>query len=409
MHQRLIEKKVKEALTDTRVVLISGPRRAGKSTLAKGLAGNRAYVTLDDDAVLRAAQDDPDGFIRSFDKAVIDEVQRAPRLLLAIKKSVDEDPRPGRFLLTGSSDVRALPQALDSLAGRIEEHTLLPLSQAEIRGARGSFLDELFRDDAGYKPAAPADLVRGEAMVRIVCRGGFPEVLARPSENRQREWFRSYVDSLIARDFLEVSNIRLPAKMNQFTRIIAAHSGNMINASEMGRDLNTDYKTTQHYLDVLKKTFFLQTLDPWFNNEIKRIVKSPKAHLVDSGVLCYLKNLTPASISKNRAPLGAVLESFVLSEIMKLIHSGDDRIEPYHFRTHDGSEVDIVLVNSQGDMVGVEVKASSVVEKRDFKGLNILKETHGKMFRRGVVLYDGEHSLSFGEGMWAMPLSCLWN
>lgn len=405
MFERFVERRAKEALSDTPVVLIVGPRRAGKTTLVRKMAeAGRTYITLDDQTVLDAARSDPTGFIRGLDHAVVDEIQRVPDMLLAIKKTVDEDYRPGRFLLTGSANVLTLPRVADSLAGRMETIRMLPLARAEISGATPTFLERLF---AG-KLEGDIDTIVGDDLIRLALLGGFPEAISRDSERRRQDWARSYLTSVLTRDLRDIADIEKLTELPKFVRLLAEHSGQLVNYSQFGAGINVSHKTGQRYVALLEQVFLVATLQPWFTNALKRIVKTPKLHFLDSGLLAAARGLSFDRVKANRELFGALLESFVFSEILKLMSASDMRLTPYHFRDQQMHEVDIVLERDDGMIVGVEVKASATVKSSDFAGLRTLAEACKKRFAYGVVLYDSADLVPFGERLAAAPLSCLW-
>jgi len=406
MFKRFVERRADEALSDTPVVLIVGPRRAGKTTLVKKMGEvGRDYITLDDRTVLEAAQSDPAGFIRGLDRAIIDEVQRAPDLLLAIKKTVDEDYRPGRFLLTGSANVLTLPRIADSLAGRMETLQMLPLARAEIEGRTPSFLEHLFEGKLQNQRKA----IVGDDLVHLVLLGGFPEALARESERRRQDWARSYLTSILTRDLKDIADVEKLTELPKFVRLLAEHSGQLVNYSQFGAGINVSHKTGQRYVGLLEQVFLIATLQPWFTNALKRIVKTPKLHFLDSCLLASARGLTFDRVKADRGTFGALLESFVFSEVLKLMTASDLRLTPYHFRDRDMREVDIVLERDDGMIAGIEVKASATVKAGDFTGLRALAEVSGDRFAFGTVLYDSEDVVPFGDRLAAAPLSCLWN
>lgn len=406
MYERFVERRAEEALSDTPVVLIVGPRRAGKTTLARKMgATGRSYITLDDQTALAAAQADPTGFVRGLDRAIIDEVQRAPDLLLAIKKSVDEDYRPGRFLLTGSANVLTLPRVADSLAGRIETIRMLPLARAEIEGRTPTFLERLFQG----RIQSCREAILGEDLVRLVLSGGFPEALVRESERRRQDWSRSYLTSVLSRDLRDIADIEKLTELPKFVRILAEQSGQLANYSQFGAAINVSHKTGQRYVGLLEQVFLVSVLRPWFTNALKRIAKTPKVHFLDSGLLAAIRGLNFARVKSERTQFGALLESFVFSEVLKLMAASDLRLEPYHFRDQQMHEVDIVLERDDGMVAGIEVKASATVKSSDFSGLRTLAEACGRQFAYGVVLYDGANLVPFGDRIAAAPLSSLWN
>ena len=406
MFKRFVERRAEEALSDTPVVLIVGPRRAGKTTLVKkmGEAG-RTYITLDDQTVLEAARSDPAGFIRGLDRAIIDEIQRAPDLLLEIKKTVDEDYRPGRFLLTGSANVLTLPRVADSLAGRMETLEMLPLARAEIEGRTPTFLERLFEG----KLQKPSKAIVGDDLVHSVLLGGFPEAIARESERRRQDWARSYLTSVLTRDLRDIAEVEKLTELPKFVRLLAEHSSQLVNYSQFGASINVSHKTGQRYVGLLEQVFLIATLQPWFTNALKRIVKTPKLYFLDSGLLASTRGLTFDRVKADRGTFGALLESFVFSEVLKLTTASDLRLTPYHFRDRDMREVDIVLERDDGMIAGIEVKASATVKSGDFAGLRALAEACGDRFAFGTVLYDSTDVVPFGDRLAAAPLSCLWS
>lgn len=405
MYQRFVERRVEEALSDTPVVLIVGPRRAGKTTLVRRMdEEERRYITLDDQTVLAAAQSDPVGFIRGLDRAVIDEIQRAPDLLLAIKKTVDEDYRPGRFLLTGSANVLTLPRVADSLAGRMETIRMLPLARAEVVGGTSTFLERLFEG----KLQGDRTAIVGDDLIRLVLLCGFPEAIARESERRRQDWVRAYLTSVLTRDLRDIADLKKLTDLPKFVRLLAEHSGQLVNYSQFGSSINVTYKTAQRYVGLLEQIFLIATLQPWYTNALKRIAKTPKLHFLDSGVLAAARGLTFDRVKADRGTFGALLESFVFSEVLKLMSGSDLRLTPHHFRDQQSREVDVVLERDDGMIVGIEVKASATVKASDFGGLKTLADACEEKFAFGIVLYDGTDVVPFGDRLAAIPLSCLW-
>ena len=405
MYERFVERRAEEALSDTPVVLIAGPRRAGKTTLVRKMAdAGRTYVTLDDRTSLDAARFDPAGFIRDFDRVIIDEIQRAPDLLLPIKKTIDEDYRPGRFLLTGSSNVMTSPRVADSLAGRIEAIRMLPLARAEIEGKAPTFLERLFEGNL----QGTREAVIGPDLLRLTLSGGFPEAIARESERRRQDWALSYLDSILSRDLRDIAEIENLAELPKFVRLLAEHSGQLVNYSRFGSGIGVSHKTGRRYLALLEQVFLVSTLQPWYTNALKRITKTPKLHFLDSGLLATARGLSFDRIKADRRRFGALLESFVFSEVLKLMTASDLRLTPYHFRDQQMREVDIVLERDDGMIAGIEVKAAATVRSGDFAGLRTLAAACGKRFAYGIVLYDSADFVPFGDRLAAVPLSCLW-
>ena len=405
MYDRFVARRIEEALSDTPVVLIVGPRRAGKTTLVRQMAeADRTYITLDDQTALDAAQSDPVGFIRGLDRAIIDEIQRVPALLLAIKKTVDEDYRPGRFLLTGSANVLTLPRISDSLAGRLETLHMLPLARAEIAGRHRLFWNACSVASYRKTPMPSWD----DQLIHLALLGGFPEAISRGSERRRQDWARSYLTSILTRDLRDIANIEKLESLPKFVRLLAEHSGQLVNYSQLGSGINVSHKTAQRYVALLEQIFLVSTLQPWYTNTLKRIVKTPKLHFLDSGLLATRRGLTFERLKANRDLFGPLLESFVFSEVLKLMTASDLRLTPCHFRDQQMREVDIVLERDDGMIAGIEVKASATVKSRDFSGLKALAEACQDRFAYGVVLYDSTDFVPFGERLAAAPLSSLW-
>lgn len=406
MYERFIRNRLVESLTDTPAVLLVGPRRAGKTTLARSMSnGGRVYLTLDDQTTLEAARTDPIAFVRGLDLAIIDEVQRAPDLILAIKKAIDDDYRPGRFLLTGSANVMTLPRVADSLAGRMETIKLLPLSRSEVLGRRPTFLNTVF---ASHLPK-PKNVIIGKPLVDLALIGGFPEAMMRPSGRRRQDWGRSYFTSVLTRDLRDIADVEKLTELPRFVRLVAEHAGQLVNYSELGKGIGVNYKTAQRYIGLLEQIFLVASLAPWHTNAIKRIVKTPKLHFLDSGLLATSRGLSADRLMHNRVAFGALLETFVFAEIMKLMTWSDIQLTIYHFRDQERSEVDLVLERDDGMVAGIEIKASATVAASDFSGMKKLADACGSKFAYGVVLYDGDTVVPFGSKLVAAPLSCLWN
>lgn len=406
VYPRLAEHRIRLALRDTRVVAITGPRQSGKTTLARRFARQgRSYVTLDDPATVAAARSDPVAFIRDFDRVIIDEVQRAPDLLLTIKRTVDEDRRPGRFLLTGSADLSTIATVRESLAGRIETIPLYPLSRSELIRRKGTqFIASIFRNEVPQ----PAEVISPDALVQLIAGGGYPESLARRTERRRQDWHRAYVESIVERDVPEIASLARPNQIPRVLQFAAQLAGCLVNLSEIGRSVALDHKTSDSYLRVLEQLFLVHRLQPWSRNELSRIVKTPKLHFMDSGLLTTLRGYSVARIRAHRELLGPLLEGFIFSELLKLSSVSEERVNLFHFRDRDQHEVDFVLENSRGDVVGIEVKAAASVTRRDFSGMDRLASIAGRSFAQGIVLYDGERSLSFADKLRAVPFASVW-
>ncbi len=409
MLRRNIEDLILTSLHDTPVVFIQGPRQAGKSTLVQSLdkkAFPAEYYTLDDAATLAAATSDPQGFIAQLPRpAIIDEVQRAAGLPLAIKKSVDSNRAAGQFLLTGSTNAMVTPTLAESLAGRMELHTLWPLSQGELAGRREMFIDAAFNGKLLTSVGGdPWPALAGRMAV-----GGYPEMLGRSDNDRRRAWLGAYITTILQRDVRDIADIRDVAEMPRLLALLAARSASLLNYADLARSLPIAQTTLKRYMALLQATFLMQTLPPWFVNKTKRLVRAPKTLIVDTGLLCYLLNMDAQRLQADRAAAGAVLENFVAMELFKQRGWSRTRPELFHFRTETGDEVDLVLEDRAGRIVGIEVKATGTIAAAHFKGLHRLAALAADRFHRGIVLYTGDKVVPFGGRMFAAPIGAIWN
>jgi predicted AAA+ superfamily ATPase len=400
---------VLEALEWSPVVLVEGPRQAGKSVLVRELVGATRpadYVTLDDAVVLAAAHESPQDFVFGLpDPVVIDEVQRAPEIFLPIKLSVDRDRRPGRFTLTGSANVLLLPRLSDSLAGRMRIVTLWPLSQAEIDGTPARLLDTVFAD--GPIPHFEGADTRPGIAERIV-RGGFPEAVALPAGAARDGWMRAYTTTLLERDVRELAAIGERVALPRLLRLLASRSGTLLNVADLARSTGIARATLDRYLALFQQTFAVRFVPAWAGDVARRLVKSPKVLLTDSGLAANLMGLDAVRLLEDPDRLGPMLETFVGGEILKQIATREGRVELMHYRDGQGNEVDWVLEDSRGRLVGVEVKSTASPSGRDFKGLRSFAARVGDRFHRGIVLHTGTTAVQMGEGMWALPVDALW-
>lgn len=404
---RRVAGQVDAALSDTRVVLISGARQAGKSTLVKVVAGHRLAERRDlDRAQDRAAAiADPVGFVDSRGLLAIDEIQRAPELLLAIKASVDEDPSPGRYLLTGSSQLFGMVAAPDALPGRMETVELWPFSQGEIGGEPDGFIDAVFTHGANLRHESAVS--RADYAARIV-RGGLPEAVSRPDARRRERFLDAYIQALIDRDVRQLSDIQHKGELRKLIRLLAARSGTLIAAGSLESALGLSRPTIARYLQALDEIFLIKRIQGWSRNLGTRATATPKLIFVDSGIAAHEVSFDARALLRPGAPFGPLLESFVLSELARQRTWSDQPVDLYHYRDHSKFEVDAVLENRHGQVVGVEVKAASTVGLDDFRGLRRLAERLGDDFLAGIVLYTGTATLPFGDKLRAMPASALW-
>ncbi len=408
---RGIEPELRDILSVSRAAAITGPRQVGKSTLARQLQSAGVvpnYFSLDDRATREAARADPDGFALSLPRpAVIDEVQRAPDLMLAIKQILDNDTTPGQFLLTGSADLLTAKVVADALPGRVEYVNLWPLAQAEIAGARRSIIDTLLEGAPPQVSGAPKGRA---ASADIVIAGGFPDALQRTPRQRGR-YLRSYVQTILARDLPEIGEVRVdPAKLEQLLRLLAVRTSGLVNYAALGRDLAIDDKTIKAHAELLAQLFLLYRLRPWSTNLGARQVKTPKLLLTDTGVAAALVGVDAARYSApdQGALAGSLFETFVVMELVKQATWSGTPVQLLFYRDTEKREVDLVIESASGDVAAVEAKSASTADAADARGLQLLRDKLGKRFKAGVVVYSGEHTLPLGERLWALPISGLW-
>lgn len=404
---RLAAGPLAEAMRDSPVVLIHGPRQSGKSTLAMQHGARVGYqsLTFDDTALLNLAQSDPAGFVADLpDRVILDEVQRVPGLFLSLKMAVDRDRTPGRFLLTGSSNVLLLPTLADSLAGRMAIVRLHPLAQCELEKTRPIFLERLI---AGRFPMESATRQRAKLAQRIV-QGGFPALLPLPTAGRRARWHRDYVETIVQRDVRSMARIASLDVLPRLLELVAGQTARTLNISDLSSPFGLSRPTIREYVTLLERLFLIEELPAWHTNRISRLVKGPKVHIADTGLGCALLGLSAEALWADRDAFGQMLETFVYLELRRQASGRDEHMGFSHFRHRDGAEVDIVIEHGAGRISGVEVKASSTVHASDFNGLKALREACGKRFTCGVVAYDGEVAVGFGEGLFAVPLAALW-
>ncbi len=388
------------------MVLIHGPRHCGKTTLAQAIGGEqgRSYLSFDDASTRAAATTDPTGFIERLpSKVTLDEVQRVPELFTSIKLVVDRDRAPGRFLLTGSANVLTLPRLSDSLAGRMSIQRLHPLSQAELNGVEPRFIDHLLegRFALDERPRL------GRELAERVVRGGYPAALIRHDPARAREWYLDYVETIIQRDVRERARITSRATLPRLLQLAASQTARLLNVSALASSFQLSRPTIQNHLVLLERIFQLDRLEPWHRSRLQRLVHTPKLHIGDTGIATALLGLDANLLESDRDSLGHLLESFVYRELIRQASGRPDRIRFYHYREKDDYEVDIVL--ESGDRVaGLEVKAGASVRSEDFRGLRRLATHCEGRLTAGVVLYDGERVLGFGDRLFAVPLRSIW-
>jgi len=409
LYQRFTEETLREALRDTPVVLIHGSRQCGKTTLAQFVGAQLGYhyISFDDDNQLQAAKTDPVGFVQSLPElTIIDEVQRTPELFTALKASVDQNRKPGRFILTGSANILLLPQLADSLAGRMEIIQLRPLAQAEIAGQKPEFLQQLFNADFGSATNQNKQPRLGESLAELICKGGYPAAIVRNTAKRRSAWYRDYITTIIQRDVQNISNIHNLDILPKLLSLAASQTARLFNSADLASPFSISRPTIREYLALLEQIFLIEQLQPWHSNRLSRLIKTPKMHLSDTGLACSLLGVNSTSLWQDKILLGQLLETYVYQELRKYADWHDEHLKFYHFRNKDKVEVDIIIEQGR-QLAGIEIKAAATVTQNDFKGLNKLKGACGKQFAAGVVFYDGENILPFGEKLFAVPISIL--
>ena len=411
---RLIERRmgplIGEGIDDARIVFVAGARQVGKTTLVRKITrsgGPRPMreLSLDDKATREAANDDPAGFVAGLGgPAFVDEIHRAPDLLLELKKAVDADTVAGRFVITGSANVLASKKILDALPGRIDRFSLWPLAQAEIAGGRVNFVDSLFAGAPPLITDAPVGLA--EYADRIVA-GGFPEARERrPGRSRSR-WFDSYVAGSLERDLRELADIRRADDAEQLLRLLASQSANLFKADPIGSKLNMDHKTVKNYVGLLRQMHLVHQLPGWRPGLGSRESTTPKMYVSDVGLLCHMLGADARRLLADDQVKGKGCETFVVNEVLKQASWAEAETRAYHYQRRD-EDVDLVLEDRAGRITCVEVKATATLAARDWRWLAKLRDARGSSFRAGVVIASVAQTTPLGDRLWAVPYNALW-
>lgn len=407
-HRHLIG-AIRAALGDTPVVVVQGARQVGKTTLLRSLLSEGFAAplrSLDDEASLRAASEDPVSFLAGLgERAAIDEAQRVPALFGAIKVAVDRDRRPGRYLLSGSASVLNVPRLADSLAGRVELLTLWPLSQGELRDVREGFIDAVF---SPRLPAAPRSGLGRAGLLRLALVGGYPEAAARPDPRRRDRWFASYLTTTLERDVKVFTQVPHLDRIASVLRIIGERSATVLNFAALASDTGIPETTLKRYVRVLQALFLVRTVPAWSRTRSRREIRAPKVFVVDSGLAAHLLGSSLEGLQEDGLARGRLVETFVAMEVLRQQGWSRTDVTLSHYRTSRKQEVDLVLEARDRRVVGIETKAAAVVDGRDFAGLRMLAEAVGSRFLRGIVLYAGEEPVQFGPNLWALPIPSLW-
>ncbi|EKE09201.1 MAG: hypothetical protein ACD_16C00208G0004 [uncultured bacterium] len=406
LYSRWQRYKIEQAMTTRRVVLLIGARQCGKTTLAKQLiTRDIAYLNLDDTTLRAAAENDPQNFVKhNLKTLIIDEIQRAPSLLPAIKKVVDEETRPGQYLLTGSANIQALPSTQESLAGRVSKVRLRPLTQGEIKGSLPDFLTHAFSQSFNF----PWTFYEKDAIIEMAFRGGFPEVLTLEGRN-QKKWHRDYLEALLERDLQDVAKIHRYDAMRELIKVLAAWSSKFLDTSSISSSLSIHRPTVASYINALEALYIVEKVLPWTKTDYGRVGKQSKLFMTDSGLMCSILSWNKDQIRFDSDRLEKLMETFIFNELASQIDASEKDYELYHYRDRVKREIDFLIEREDQAILGIEVKSSSSIQKKDFNHLEWFQENlaKGKLFV-GIVLYSGNRPLSFGQNLWAIPISMLW-
>lgn len=405
-YQRWQKQIVINALKTRRVVILAGARQCGKTTLSKSLAHSSEYRTLDDKLLLQAAKADPHEFIKRHNQCmIIDEVQKCAELLPAIKMAVDENNQPGQYLLTGSANIHSLPSVTESLAGRIREVSLRPLSQGEILGHKPLFLERAFKQEFQKSK----DSYARDDIIQIALRGGYPEPLQFQPDERQL-WHQNYIDTLLDRDLKEIINIRRRDAMDQLIQVVSGWSTKPMDISAIGSSLSLQRHTVESYLNALETLYLIDRIPAYSKTDYDRVGKQSKLVVNDSGLMASILRWRLDDIRFDGNRVGKLIETHVANELQKHIDTTEGRTILHHYRDKNKREIDFIIENYQGDLLGIEVKASTSADLADFKHLKWFKENLKPPRKKfiGIVIYTGNFIASFGEDLWAVPISCLY-
>lgn len=406
MFERWLTERVVSLMSVFPVVMLQGARQVGKTTLAQQLITRgylKHYYSFDDPATLEAATSDPAGFIETLPPgSVLDEVQRVPEVLLPLKARIDRERGVGQFVLTGSANPIARFRMGEPLVGRMGAVTLYPLSQGEQVGKCERWLEQALQGQILHVEAEQDNLWE-----RVV-KGGYPNAVLVPAPQARTEWLNGYLDTLLTREVRELAEVQQVSELVLLTRLLAANSAQLLNQASLSRECGIPQTTLRRYVSLLEAMFLLTRVPAWYTNISQRLLKTPKILLNDTGITCALLDVDENRLLQDPLLRGRMLESFVGMELLKQIEFTAQRVRLSHFRTASGHEVDFVLEKASGEVVGVEVKASSRLDADDFRGLRFLQSVVRERWQVGVVFYTGTKTLPFGERLWAQPVNALW-
>jgi uncharacterized protein len=408
---RLAQGLLDELASALRIVIVNGPRQSGKTTMLRQYqrAHGGSYRTLDNRQDQEAALADPVAFaVDGESPRLIDEVHLGGDWLVrAIKIAVDEDPRPGRFILSGSSRFLTVPTLSESLAGRAGFVDLWPLSMAEVTGGSPDFLSRVFREPTSLQ-GTESSWTR-EEYIRAICLGGYPEARGLRSQVARSAWYDGYLTTVINRDISDFAEIGKIRAIPRLLGLVAARAGSPMVIADLARSANLDRSTVRNYLTYLDTVFLTTEVLPWSTNLTSRLSKTAEIFLTDSGLAAHLLGASEADLRRVGHPaLGGLVETFVHAELMKLATVSEVPVSIWQFRDNDLREVDFVLEGPGGAVVGIEVKATTSPGADTTKHLRWLRDRLGDRFAAGIVLHLGQRASSFGDNIWAVPVSALW-
>jgi len=402
------EQNLRDILKKRRVVVLTGPRQCGKTTLSKKLVtSDVTYRTLDDLTFFASAQNDPKSFVKHEGRLMIlDEVQRVPSLLPAIKQIVDEDPSPGQYLLTGSANIQSLPGVTESLAGRKGKVRLRVFTEGEVLGTQPNFLEEAFAQK--FRSNYPS--LDKTTVIDLGLRGGFPEVLNFPMPDIT-SWHNDYIEALLERDLKDIINIRRKNSMRALLEVLASWSGKFMDISAVTAGLSIQRPTVESYINALEALYLVEKVPPWIKTDYERVGRKYKLFMSDSGLMASLLNWNKEKVEFDCDKIGKLTETFIFNELSTQIESSSNKYKIYHYRDREQHEVDFIVERDDGVILGIEIKAGATISKGDFKHLKWFEEHLHRQNNTpfiGVVLSSSSCVSSFGDNFWCVPMSSLW-
>ena len=401
--QRWIKDKIQESLNSRRVTMLVGARQCGKTTLAIDIAGKSdfEYVTLDDEQDI--AESDPNGFIKHYNKTmIIDEIQRVPKLILAIKKAVDKNNRYGQYIITGSADIQSLPSVKESLAGRAKKIRLRPFSYGEFLELKPNFINRLrnrsFINNSGFDK---------RKIIELAFKGGFPEPLLNQDKINIQEWYKDYTDLILDSDLKYVANVKRQNKLRMLFNVINAYSSKYITKSDIARELSISRATLDEYLNILERVYLIDGVPSWHKRDYETALDKTKYFMCDTGLMSSILNWSEKEVYKDSDKSGKLTETFVYNQIVPQIELERDMFLT-HWRDNRKREIDFIIEDND-NIFGVEVKSGTDVKLDSFRHLewfskNLVKD---KKFT-GIILYTGDRTMQWKNEMFTVPINNLW-